>query len=105
MKDTRDALKHPRQPIGLDTEHVARFKTNKLIRWMLKQGEEGKKFDLNTIGRVAASGREFSWDDCVQVWQQLGYSVSGFGELSFVPKDEVDACDRIAEELLAKEKA
>lgn len=95
-------MKHPRQPIGFTDEDppVVRFKGNAIIRWMLKQGEAGRQFDLNSIDTYA-----FPADDLVQFWQLLGYSVSGYGDLSFIPDNEKDACDAIAEELVAERKS
>lgn len=88
MKKMLKDLKHPRQPIGYAEDNIIRFKPNGIIRWMLEQGGQGKKFNLNDIAM-----QSFSVEDRVQFWQMLGYSVSGFGDLSFVPEEEVTACD------------
>lgn len=90
-------LKHPRQPIGWAGD-VIRFKENKIISWMLNMGGEGKKFNLNDIVLKYHLG-EFNQEDLVQLDQLIGYSVSGFGDLSYVPQDEVAECDGIAASL------
>lgn len=72
--------KLPMQPIYKDENGRARFRSNKIVDWMLEQGREGKKFDLNTI-----AAQDFPQADYVQLMQLIGYSVSGFHELSGVP--------------------
>ena len=68
------ALAHPMQPIG-DDEGVARFKPNAVIEWL----RDSRKIDLNEI---AAQG--FPDEDMQQFSQLIGYSISGYGDLSFV---------------------
>ena len=41
----------------------------------------------------------FPKEDQVQIAQLLGYSVSGFGYLSYVPKKLVRECDDIADKI------
>lgn len=98
MSDKLKDLKHPRQPIGWDDHGVIRFKRNAIVDWMLEKGRIGAKFDLNEISMMVHKGL-FSVEDYVQLDQLIGYSVSGFGDLSHVPKEEVDACDEIAHEV------
>jgi hypothetical protein len=86
--------KHPRQPIVLDEHGTPRFKANAIVQWMLEQGRAGCAFDLNTIAK-----QRFSREDMVQLAQLIGYSVSGFGELSYVPQEEIDAADAGADRL------
>lgn len=89
-------LKQPRQPIGWDeTGKVIRFKENKIVSWMLDMGRAGQKFDMNDIAIKRHTG-EFSTEDMVQLDQLIGYSVSGFGDLHYVPEQEVTECDSIA---------
>lgn len=87
--------KHPRQPILLAADNVVRFKENKIVSWMLEMGRQGKAFDLNMIAVTP-----FSVEDRVQLAQLIGYSVSGFGDLSYVPEAEVEACDKEADRVL-----
>lgn len=78
---------HPTQPLELDSHGVLRFKGNKIIRYLFDTG----KLDLNELGRITFFGDE----DRVQLAQLLGYSLCGFGDLSYV-SDEV--YDRAEEE-------
>lgn len=96
-------LKQPRQPIGWDDHKVVRFKENKIVSWMLDMGRSGQKFDLNDIV-MKYHTEEFSLGDLVQLDQLIGYSVSGFGDLSYIPSEEVEACDEIAADLVKASK-
>jgi hypothetical protein len=83
---------HPRQPIDLDPNGVPRFKGNAIIRRLVNENI----VNLNTIGLwdVPAEDRD-------QFWQLLGYSVSGYGELSFISPETVAWADAEAEAVLA----
>jgi len=89
-------MKHPMQPIGLDDGDVPRFKANAIVKWLF----DTDKINLNEI--VYKEG--FSPEDLAQFWQLLGYSVSGYGDLSFIPQEITDEADRIAAELVAAKK-
>lgn len=99
--DERTQLKHPMQPIGFDGQSnensprgVIRFKSNAIIEYLFRTG----KLDLNEIG-IMVQGGMFPAEDEVQIAQLLGYSVSGFGDLSYVPRDILAEADAKAEEL------
>jgi hypothetical protein len=96
-------LKQPRQPIGWADDGVIRFKENKIVKWMLDMGRGGQKFDLNLIVMRLHEGK-FSVEDLIQLDQLIGYSTSGFGDLSYIPPEEVEACDEIAANLVAESK-
>lgn len=66
---------HPMQPLIRDEHGTVRFKANKIVRALMDQGP----MDLNAI---AASN--YPQEDRVQLAQLIGYSLSGFGELSYV---------------------
>lgn len=91
------STKHPHQPVEFDAHGVIRFKSNAIVKWMLEQGGRGNRFDLNTI---AMQG--FTNEDHCQLAQLIGYSVSGFGDLSYA-EDVVDECDALAAKLIASE--
>jgi hypothetical protein len=59
----------------LDDHHVLRFKENAIVRFLLDAG----KFDMNDLALMP-----FSREDREQFAQLIGYSHSGFGELSYV---------------------
>lgn len=67
--------KHPIQPIYLDEQRTLRFKQNSIVRFLLDRGG----FDLNFIAQT-----DFPREDRVQFAQLIGYSLDGFGELSYV---------------------
>jgi hypothetical protein len=66
--------KHPMQPPVWDGD-VIRFKRNTIIDYLFKSG----KMDLNQLACMP-----FDDEDRMQLAQLLGYSVSGYGELSYV---------------------
>lgn len=80
-------MRHPIQPLALDASGVMRFKENAIVRYLLDEGG----FDLNHIAR-----KEFSQEDREQFAQLIGYSLSGFGELSYVSSDTYAAADEMA---------
>ena len=93
--------KHPQQPIELDKHGTARFKRNNIIDWLFDEG----KIDLNDISIAAQNNRKrFTKEDQMQLAQLLGYSVSGFGDLSYADPDVVEEADKQVEYLLRREK-
>jgi hypothetical protein len=87
---------HPMQPIEIDEHGIARFKANKIVRYLLDNGG----LDLNKLYMVGLEGKGvFSKDDWTQFNQLIGYSVDGFGSLSTVSKKVVSRADKIAEKL------
>jgi len=80
-----DILPHPMQPIGWDGRGVVRFKRNAIVEYLLQECSERGGTDLNRIALMVARG-VFSNDDQVQFAQLIGYSVMGFGDLSYVPE-------------------
>jgi len=91
--------KHPRQPIELDERGTVRFKRNHIVDFLVRDMRPG--YDMNTISMKVHNG-EFSNEDYVQFCQLIGYSVSGYGDLSMIPAEEVEECDALAYELLKK---
>jgi len=80
-EDKRDKLSHPIQPVALDKHGTLRFKENAIVNYILDNGG----IDLN---HIAMQG--FSEEDHQQFAQLIGYSVSGFGDLSYA-SDEIYA--------------
>jgi hypothetical protein len=87
--------KQPMQPIYIDKEGVVRFQSNKIVDWLFAT----QKISLNEISAMCQTSK-IPKADQMQFWQMLGYSVSGFGDLSFVDKEIVFQADMIAEQLL-----
>ena len=77
-------MKHPMQKIYRDDSGVVRFRGNEIIRHLCDTGA------LN-LNRIAAMG--FSDEDHMQLAQLLGYSVGGFGELSYADEKTVRLAD------------
>lgn len=85
-------MKHPMQPLVKDDSGVVRFQQNSIIDALQREGS----IDLNAL-----AGRRFSPEDWMQLAQLLGYSVSGFGDLSYASAEVVAQADAAAERLLA----
>ena len=79
------------QPIVLDKDGVVRFKRNEIVRFLLDAGP----YDLNKLALMP-----FSDEDREQLAQLIGYSVSGFGDLSYVSAETVQKADKLAEAIL-----
>jgi hypothetical protein len=90
MADQRDALSHPMQPLGLDAHDVIRFKGNAIVRAVYEVARE-HGYGLNEI----AQG-DFSDEDRQQFAQLLGYSLSGYAELTDYVSDEAYAAAEAA---------
>jgi hypothetical protein len=67
-------MKNSIQPL-FDNDGVLRFKSNAIVEYLLDHGG----IDLNDLAEI-----EFSNDDRQHFAQLIGYSLSGFGELSYV---------------------
>lgn len=81
------------QPIEVDARGVIRFRANAIIRDLVRSGS----IDLN---KLAAA--DYSDEDHMQLAQLIGYSVSGYGDLSYASKESVSRADRIAAKLYKK---
>lgn len=75
-------MKHPIQPLAPDEHGTIRFKENKIVDFLAKQ------FGLNEL---AALG--FPREDWEQLAQLIGYSLSGFGDLSYVRDSTWETAD------------
>ena len=77
------------QPIHL-IDGIARFQGNAIVRLLLDDG----KYDMNRLALLP-----FSDSDRAQFAQLIGYSVSGFGELGYVPNQQITRADKVAARL------
>lgn len=90
----------PMQPIIL-VDGRPRFRANPLVRYLLDEGP----FDLNHLARLhtvtfpPGGETKITREDEAQFAQLIGYSVNGYGELSYALN--VGDADRKAAELLA----
>lgn len=87
----------PMQPIVRAKDQVIRFQQNQIVHDLLEAARAGKVMDMNTI----AAG-DYRTEDREQFAQLIGYSVSGFGDLSYARPKTVAEADRLAAELSAQ---
>lgn len=82
--------KHPIQPIEKDVNGYPRFKKNKIVEYLLDNGG----VDLNMIAALSHT-EGFSQNDHEQFAQLIGYSLSGFSELSYVSDETYEAAEKM----------
>lgn len=83
--------RHPTQTIYRDAAGVVRFRPNAIVTYLLDSHPHA---NMNTLAAMP-----FSREDRGQFAQLIGYSVSGFGNLSYARKETVAAADAIADKL------
>ena len=83
--------KNPIQPL-VDVNGVLRFKENAIVRHLLDWAYE-RGHGLNEL-----AGMNFTQDDQEQFAQLIGYSLSGFGELSYVTDATYNAAATMVDE-------
>jgi hypothetical protein len=76
---TSDSTQHPVQPLQVDPDGVLRFKPNAIVRFLLDAGP----FDMNKLALMP-----WSDEDRCQFAQLIGYSLSGYSDLSYVSDAE-----------------
>lgn len=82
---------HPMQPVIIDDDDgIHRFKRNAIVCYLIDRGP----ITMNDLAIMA-----FSREDHEQFAQLIGYSVSGFGELSYASKEMIQRADRESEAL------
>ena len=79
-------VNHPLQPIEPDIHGRPRFKKNAIVDFL------AMKFGLNELAAM-----DFPPEDWEQLAQLIGYSLSGFGELSYVRNETYAAAEAMAE--------
>lgn len=73
-------MKNPIQPLINDEHGALRFKENKIVSFLFAEYQKNKP-------EINLSFGNFSQDDREQFAQLIGYSLSGFGELSYVSNE------------------
>ncbi|HEP8722238.1 TPA: hypothetical protein VDU44_000093 [Pseudomonas aeruginosa] len=71
----------PMQPLIKDDHGVARFKANKIVNHLLDYASE-RGCDMTELAKL-----QFPDEDYMQFAQLIGYSVSGYSDLSYVSDD------------------
>lgn len=77
--------KHPPQRVHIDEHGVRRFVQNDIVRHLIDNGS----IDLNQLARM-----NFSDEDWSQLAQLIGYSVSGYGDLSYCNRRQQAAAQK-----------
>lgn len=86
------SAKNPLQPIITDDHGTVRFKKNAIVDHLLTHGG----INLHELAVYNAQHEVFSQDDQEQFAQLIGYSLSGFGSLSYVSSQTCEAADQMA---------
>lgn len=94
--------KNPMQPILLAGDGVVRFKENRIVSWMLDM-LQSRGITLNDIA-VTFDRTGKDQDDYQQLMQLIGYSVSGYGDLSSHDPDVLVVADQEAAKLVKRKK-
>jgi len=84
------------QPLYTDEHGTLRFKGNAIVKYLLDNGG----INLNDLARI-----EFSQDDQQHFAQLIGYSLSGYGDLSYVDDASYEAAATMAEDGLDEKDA
>lgn len=88
----------PMQPVVIAKDGAVRFKENRIVSAVLEHASKAG-YSLNEI----ACG-DFTDEEHMQFAQLIGYSVSGYGNLSYASEQSVSKADEIAEALLTRAK-
>lgn len=95
MSNTRP----PIQPLQEDEHGTLRFRHNKLVDALLEHGQR-TGFGLNELHMIEADPL-----DRMQLAQLIGYSLDGYGSLSYVTDDEYNAARFMYDDQLSEDKA
>ena len=90
-------MKNPIQPLAKDDKGVIRFKANAIVRHLLDTHP--------TMGMNQLAALDFGVDDWRQFAQLIGYSLSGYGDLSYVDDDTYGAAATMFEEGVGEQEA
>jgi hypothetical protein len=89
-------MNNPIQPLEKDNNGVLRFKGNKIVEHLLDNGG----ITLNDLARM-----DFNKDDWRQFAQLIGYSLSGYGELSYVDDETYTTAEIMTEQGISESNA
>lgn len=81
---------HPMQPVIKDVG-VLRFRENAIVRYLLDLARKHKITDLNSLAELP-----FSQDDREQFAQLIGYTITGYHELSYVSDESAAQASELA---------
>lgn len=86
----------PMQPVGVDAHGTHRFLENRIVRDLL---DTHPIIDMNEIADSAHRGY-YTQAEQRQFAQLIGYSVGGYGNLSYVNGESCQRADALSEALL-----
>lgn len=89
----------PIQPLQEDERGVLRFRENKLVRALLDHGQR-TGLGLNELHMLDVDPL-----DRMQLAQLIGYSLDGYGSLSYVTDDEFNAARAMHDDQIPEDKA
>lgn len=87
---TKDGVAFPMQPLVWDGDRI-HFKQNRIVRMLLDCG----RFDMDDIDAMGFTDQERE-----QFAQLIGYSVCGFGDLSYVSDEAVVIADEMVDAMI-----
>ena len=79
------------QPLVEDSSGIIRFKANYIVKTLLDECQARARFGLNDLGVMA-----FTQADWEQFYQLIGYSLTGYHELSLVSDETAAEASRAA---------
>lgn len=85
------AMNHPMQQLVVDANGHVRFRANVLVRYLVDTHPGG----MNALAALPGISNE----DRSQLAQLIGYSLTGYGELSYVSHECYETACKAAEEL------
>ncbi len=88
----------PLQPLAFDDQGVIRFEANPLVRFLLDEASAGRHCDLNRLAWFAQS-QAVPARHQEQLAMLIGYSLSGFSELSYVRDVTYEKAEAMAKRL------
>ena len=83
----RPPARHPIQPLYRDKDNRVLFKSNAIVQHLLDHGG----IDLNKLAVL-----DFTNEDRQQFAQLIGYSLSGYSDLSYVDADAYSVAEAVA---------
>ena len=96
LKIKNENTRNPIQPLQMD-DGTMRFKANHIIR-DLYDFTMPKGFDMN---HIVGSGK-YSQDDIEQFYQLIGFSLTGFHEVSYVSDETALEASKLAKQVNSK---
>lgn len=88
--------KLPMQPLHITEKGTLRFVANRIVD-DLYEFSVVRGFGMNEIARAAAQGK-YTKEEQMQFAQLIGYSLSGYGSLSYVTDESYEEAEKFVED-------